>query len=231
MKKIIQSDEQLYFNLCGDCRKCCEGMFKYTDVNLYDLKTACKFFPVVFADMNGKIEIKSLLTLHDDAPCYYLQDGNCGLYHLDRSLGCMQFPFLEVPQDDKLFMSYDMRCERITNDNNGIKLTDTSKIYNDFGGVDYFGQYKQWHLNTNKFISYCIDNKLLEKISILKLDKCSLDLSDFLPCFTINKLLLEKVNKKNSVPYEYMDYIVNIVNSLENFCELLKQKKRKENEI
>jgi len=161
MKKIIELKEQLYFNLCGDCRKCCEGMFKYTDVNLYDLKTACKFFPVVFAQIGEKTEIKALLTLYDDAPCYYLQNGNCGLYHLDRLLGCKQFPFLEVPQNGKLLMSYDTRCERISVINDGIKLTDSSTIYSDFGGINYFGQYKKWHESTNSFISYCIDKIFL----------------------------------------------------------------------
>jgi hypothetical protein len=206
-------------------------MFQHTDVYLYDLAVSCRYFPVVIARVDGKLKLKAILTLAEGSSCYYLQNNRCVLYSLDRPLGCKQFPFLELDQEE-LTITYDLRCHRVSKSPVGYELLLNGgvnhSIIEEFGGAEYYGRHLEVKRQTSMFLDFCEENRLLKKLEYVQHGGETLDLTSFLPSFAINEERVGKLStkaKNSFIDLGYYKHISYLLGSISNFFILLKQLK------
>lgn len=166
----------MVFAGCGDCCKCCDGMYTCANVLVDEMFDTAKLFPVVFSKKegeDGEISLTLLYTLQKGVPCPYLdkESGWCKVYDSVRPRACKVYPFnvhevRSAGQGRSFAVVFDDRCPGMRESDDGEPLIDEGGKFSDalrrkFFGDDMLRNYRENLLKTRDFL------QLVHKLQLL----------------------------------------------------------------
>ena len=231
---------KLAFAGCENCKlNCCEGKrFDHAGIFLSEVQDAAKLFPVIFKEIDKKLEMRYVFSIKKGVPCPYLDPGSkkCTVYDQGRPLFCRIYPFsfkFKVMRGSVQHptISFDSRCTGLQESEEGIQiLTDdgelSEEIFASFFDSEIVAKYEA-HLHvTDKFLKLVAELDLLTREKMIFINK-SLTGKGYdveLDVLKISEQKLAALDADSKMRLQTAGYYINVINahlnSLSNYQRL-----------